>query len=147
MRLTVYSDYALRMLIYLAIKTDGLATVGEIAEAYGISKNHLTKVAHELGIRGYVETVRGRGGGLRLGRPAGEIGLGEMVRQTEPDMALVPCFAPVKDDCAIARCCVLKDVLHKAGDAFLAVLDGYTLEDLVRSRKPLQSLLSIAETL
>lgn len=146
MRLTVYSDYALRMLIYLAVDTSRLATVGEIADAYGISKNHLTKVAHELGVWGYVETVRGRGGGLRLARPAGEIGLGEIVRKTEPDMALVPCFAPIDDDCAIARCCLLKEALRKAGAAFLAVLDGYTLQDLVRPRTRLRSLLSIAET-
>ena len=143
MRLTVYSDYALRLLMYLAVKEDELATIAEIAEAYGISKNHLTKVAHELGLAGYVETVRGRGGGLRLAREREQISLGEVVRHTEPDMALVPCFAPVDDDCAIERCCVLRKALQRAGDAFLAVLDGYTLADLTRPRTALRSLLAI----
>jgi len=143
MRLTVYSDYALRMLMYLAVKDDGLATIAEIAEAYGISKNHLMKVAYELGLAGYVETVRGRRGGLRLARPREQIVLGDVVRHTEPDMALVPCFAPTDADCAIARCCVLRKALHKAGDAFLDVLDGYTLADLTRPRSALRSLLAI----
>ena len=143
MRLTVYSDYALRMLMYLAVKDDGLATIAEIAEAYGISRTHLMKVAHELGVAGFVETVRGRGGGLRLARPRDGITIGEVVRHTEPDMALVPCFAPVDDDCAIERCCVLRKALQKAGDAFLEVLDGYTLADLARPRSALRSLLAI----
>ena len=146
MRLTVYSDYALRMLMYLAVKDDGLATVAEIAEAYGISKNHLTKVAYELGVAGFVETVRGRGGGLRLARPREEINLGIVVRQTEPDMALVPCFAPIGGDCAIERCCVLRKALQKACEAFLDVLDGYTLADLTRPRSALRSLLEISAT-
>jgi Rrf2 family nitric oxide-sensitive transcriptional repressor len=128
-RLTVYSDYALRLLMYLAVKTDGLATIAEVAD--------------ELGVAGYVETVRGRGGGLRLARPREAISLGAVVRHTEPDMALVPCFAPVNADCAIERCCVLRKALKRAGDAFLDVLDGYTLADLVRPRSALQSLLAI----
>ena len=146
MRLTVYSDYALRLLMYLAVKQEDLATIAEVAEAYGISKNHLTKVAHELGVAGYVETVRGRGGGLRLARPRDRILLGEVVRHTEPDMALVPCFEPVNEGCAIGRCCVLRKVLHKAADAFLEVLDGYTLADLTRPRSALRSMLSIPAT-
>lgn len=146
MRLTVYSDYALRLLMYLAVKDDGLATIAEVAEAYGISKNHLTKVAHELGVAGYVETVRGRGGGLRLARPPKAISLGEVVRHTERDMALVPCFAPVEEDCAIARCCLLRTALARAGDAFFGVLDGYALADLTRPRSALQSLLAIPAT-
>ena len=143
MRLTIYSDYALRLLMYLAVMDDGLATIGEIADSYGISKNHLMKVAHELGVAGYVETVRGRGGGLRLSRAREAIRLGEVVRHTEPDMALVPCFAPVDGDCAIERCCVLKKALKRAGDAFLEVLDGYTLADLARPRSALRSLLAM----
>lgn len=143
MRLTVYSDYALRMLMYLAVKDDGLATIAEIAEAYGVSKNHLMKVAYELGLAGFVETTRGRGGGLRLARSREEITIGEVVRHTEPDMALVPCFAPIEDDCAIAKCCVLRTALQRAGDAFLEVLDSYSLADLVRPRSKLQSLLAL----
>lgn len=147
MRLTVHSDYALRMLMYLAVKGDGLATVAEIAEAYGISKNHLMKVAHELGVAGYVETVRGRGGGLRLALPHEDITLGEVVRRTEPDMALVPCFAPVDDDCAIARCCLLRGALHQASDAFFGVLDTYSLADLVRPRSQLREALALPASL
>ena len=94
MRLTVYTDYSLRLLMYLALKDDGLATIEEIAKSYGISKNHLMKVAHQLGVAGYVDTVRGRHGGLRLAKPAKAIGLGEVVRHTEPDMAIVMCFEP-----------------------------------------------------
>ena len=144
MRLTVYTDYALRLLMYLALKDDGLATIAEVAGSYGISKNHLTKVAHQLGVGGYVGTVRGRGGGLRLAKPAEKIGLGEVVRRTEPDLALVPCFSPVDAPCAIRSCCALRRALDKARGAFIEVLDGYTLGDLVRSRTPLRALLAIA---
>jgi Rrf2 family nitric oxide-sensitive transcriptional repressor len=144
LRLTVYTDYALRLLMYLALKDDGLATIAEIAESYGISKNHLMKVAHQLGVAGYVVTVRGRGGGLQLARPVEAIGLGEIVRHTEPDMALVPCFKPVDASCTIWRACMLRGPLEKARFAFLEVLDGYTLRDLVRPRAPLRALMSIA---
>jgi Rrf2 family nitric oxide-sensitive transcriptional repressor len=143
MRLTVYTDYALRMLMYLAVKDDGLATISEVADRYNISKNHLMKVAHQLGVAGYVDTVRGRSGGLRLARPVGAIGLGDVVRHTEPDMALVQCFKPVDAPCAIKSCCVLRRALEKAGAAFLEVLDGYSLADLVKPRAPLRSLLAI----
>jgi len=143
-RLTVHTDYALRLLMYLALKDDGLATIAEVADSYGVSKNHLMKVAHQLGVGGYVDTVRGRGGGLRLAKPAEKIGLGEIVRRTEPDMALVPCFKPVDDPCAIRSCCVLKGALDKARRAFVEALDGYALSDLVRPRAPLRALLAIA---
>ena len=144
MRLTVYTDYALRLLMYLALKEDGLSTIAEVSESYDISKNHLMKVAHQLSIAGYVATARGRSGGLRLAKPAQTIGLGEVVRHTEPDMALVPCFKPVDGACAIQRCCVLQGALAKACLAFLEVLDGYNLSDLVKSKAPLRALLSIA---
>jgi Rrf2 family nitric oxide-sensitive transcriptional repressor len=142
-RLTVYTDYALRLLMYLAVKQEGLATIAEVAERYDISKNHLTKVAYQLGAAGYIETIRGRNGGLRLAKPAASIGLGEIVRRTEPDMALVPCFKPINAPCAIRSCCVLKRALEKARIAFLEVLDGYSLGDLVRPRASLQALLGI----
>ncbi len=144
MRLTVYSDYALRVLMYLAIKDDRLATIAEIADSYAISKSHLMKVVHQLGVAGYVETVRGRQGGLRLAKPAEEIGLGEVVRHTEPDMALVMCFEPVDAPCVVRPCCVLRRALTEACDAFFDVLDAYTLRDLVKPRSPLRALLSIA---
>lgn len=101
------------------------------------------KVAYQLGAAGYVETVRGRGGGLRLAKAAASIGLGEIVRHTEPDMALVPCFKPVNAPCAIRRCCILKSALEKARVAFVEVLDGYSLSDLVEPRASLRTLLAI----
>ena len=143
MRLTVHTDYALRVLMYLALKEDRLATIAEIASSYGISKNHLMKVVHELGVAGYVETVRGRGGGLRLAKPVKSIGLGEVVRHTEPDMAIVSCFEPINAPCTIHPGCVLKRALKKAANAFVEVLDSYTLDDLVRPRGKLAGLLDI----
>jgi len=140
-RLTVYTDYSLRMLMYLAVKGDGLATIAEVAEAYGISKAHLNKVAHQLGLAGYVATARGRGGGLRLARPAEGIGLGDVVRRIEPDMVLVPCFEPVHAPCPIVPACGLRSALYEARQAFLAVLDRYSLADLVQRRAELQTLL------
>jgi Rrf2 family transcriptional regulator, nitric oxide-sensitive transcriptional repressor len=145
MRLTVYSDYALRVLMYLAVQQDGLATIAEIAESYDISENHLMKVAHQLGVAGYVETVRGRGGGLRLAKPIWTIGLADVVRYTEPDMAIVSCFKPVDAPCAIRPCCVLRRALEQARDAFMAVLEGYTLGDLVKPRARLAGLLGISQ--
>ncbi|MEP0322110.1 MULTISPECIES: Rrf2 family transcriptional regulator [Hyphomicrobiales] len=143
MRLTVYTDYALRLLMYLAAKEGELATIGEVAESYGISRNHLMKVAYQLGAAGYIETVRGRGGGLRLSGAAGGIGLGDIVRYTEPDMALVPCFNPVGTPCTIRPCCVLRKALQKASFAFLETLDGYSLADLVKPRTALRRLLAL----
>lgn len=145
MRLTAYSDYALRVLMYLAVKQDGLATIAEIAESYDISENHLMKVAHQLGVAGYVETVRGRGGGLRLAKPIEAIGLADVVRYTEPDLAIVSCFKPVDARCAIRPCCVLRRALEKARDAFMAVLEDYTLGDLVKPRARLAGLLGISQ--
>jgi Rrf2 family nitric oxide-sensitive transcriptional repressor len=144
MRMTLYADYSLRLLIYLAAKDDGLATIPEVARNYGISKNHLVKVAHRLGQDGYITGLRGPKGGLRLAHPAETINLGEVFRRVEPDMALVPCFPPVSGPCPIVPACVLRDVLEKAGSAFLEVLDGYTLADLAAPRKELRELLRIA---
>lgn len=144
MRLTVYTDYALRVLMYLALKEDRLATIAEIAESYDISRNHLMKVAHQLGVAGYVETVRGRGGGLRLAKPIAAIGLGEVVRYTEPDMAIVACLEPLDASCVIRPCCVLRRALERARAAFTDVLDGYTLADLIQPRGRLVDLLGIS---
>jgi Rrf2 family transcriptional regulator, nitric oxide-sensitive transcriptional repressor len=144
MRLTLYTDYALRVLMYLAVKDDELATIDEIALSYGISKTHLMKVVHQLGVAGYIDTVRGRGGGLRLAKPVDTIGIGEVVRFTEPDMAIASCFKPVDAPCAIRQCCLLKRALEKARDAFLEVLEGYTLGDLVRPRGRLLGMLGLS---
>jgi Rrf2 family nitric oxide-sensitive transcriptional repressor len=143
-RLTTYTDYSLRMLMYLALKGDARATIAEVADAYGISKAHLNKVAHQLGLAGYVETARGKGGGLRLAKPAETIGVGDVVRRVEPDMALVPCFEPVHAPCPIVPACGLRGALHEARQAFLAVLDRYSLADLMQRRAELAALLHAA---
>jgi Rrf2 family nitric oxide-sensitive transcriptional repressor len=142
--LTVYTDYALRLLMYLAVKEDGLTKIADVAASYGISKNHLSKVAYQLGIAGYVETIRGRKGGLRLARPAADIRIGDVIRHAEPDMAIVPCFGPVDAFCAIEPCCVLRGALARAEEAFIEALNGYSLADLARPRSPLRSMLAIA---
>lgn len=142
MQLTRYSDYCLRVLMYLALQPGRFATIGDIARSYGVSKAHLMKVVHELGLRGYVETVRGRGGGLRLARPPEQIGVGEVVRAAEGNMALVECLDPAGGRCAIDEACGLRGVVQEALSAFMTVLDGYTLEDLVAGRRrPLARLL------
>jgi Rrf2 family nitric oxide-sensitive transcriptional repressor len=143
MRLTVYSDYSLRLLMYLAVRTERLSTIQEVSKAYDISSNHLMKVVHQLGIAGYVETIRGRNGGMRLGKPAAEIGLGQLLRFTEPDMDIVPCFSPENQECPLRRACRLKGALDKARQAFLAVLDEYTLADLTSSPDPMRSFLGL----
>jgi Rrf2 family nitric oxide-sensitive transcriptional repressor len=142
MRLTVYSDYSLRVLMYLAAHPDRRPTIAEFAAAYGISKNHLMKVVYQLGVMGYVETMRGKHGGVRLARAPAEVNVGELIRRTEPDMALVPCFDPTDSSCVITPACKLRRALHEARAAFLAVLDGYSLADLVENRAPLRELLA-----
>jgi Rrf2 family nitric oxide-sensitive transcriptional repressor len=142
MRLTIYTDYSLRLLMYLAVRDGRLATIGEVANAYGIAKSHLTKVVHQLGVAGDIETVRGKGGGIRLKKPAAGINLGAVIRRTEPDLALVPCFDGV-DACAIGKACILQTTLHDALAAFLAVLDRTTLADVVAPRRNLAALLGL----
>lgn len=139
MQVTQYSDYALRTLIYLGLNGDRRCTAGEIADAYGISENHLTKVIHRLGREGFVATIRGRNGGLELAMPPGEIGLGDVFRATEGSFELVECFADgERNGCPISGPCVLTHVLEAALDAFLGVLDRHTLEDLLRPRDALK---------
>lgn len=135
MRLTRYSDYSLRVLIYLAIRPGELATIDEISKAYGISRAHLTKVVHDLGRAGYVETVRGRGGGLLLARDLDEIGVGDVVRHTEGNLDLVECFDSETNTCRLEPACALHGILEESLDAFFATLDQYTLADLVARRK------------
>ena len=140
MRLTTYTDYSLRVLMFVAVK-DGLATIREIADAYGISRNHLMKIVYELGRHGILETVRGRNGGVRLARPADQIGLGAVVRLTEEDFTMVECFAR-EHGCAIVAPCRLRGVLADALNAYLAVLDRYTLADLTARNSKLRALLA-----
>lgn len=132
MRLTTFSDYAFRVLIYLGAAPQGLATIADIAGAYGISENHLMKVVHQLARLGYIETVRGKGGGMRLARPAAQINVGEVLRATEDGFDVVECMREGGSDCRIQRACALKGALGEAMEAFLSVLDRYTLAELVR---------------
>lgn len=145
MRLTTYSDYTLRVLMYLGVRRGELVTIAEIASAYGISENHLMKVVHYLGRQGYVETVRGKGGGLRLLRDPEKIGVGEVVRGTEENLALVECFDAEENQCNIAPACLLKGVFKKAAGAFFAELDRYTLADLLRPAARLARILHPAK--
>ncbi len=142
MRLSTYTDYTLRTLMYLAVNAGRRTTIAELARTWRISEAHLMKIVHQLGVAGDVETIRGRNGGLRLGRPAAAINLGTVVRRTEVDMDLVACFDGGAT-CAISEVCVLQAVLHEALEAFLAVLDRTTLADLVAPRARLAALLGL----
>ncbi|WEF35083.1 RrF2 family transcriptional regulator [Pseudoduganella chitinolytica] len=131
MRLTSFTDYTLRSLIYLGMNRDRLATIQDIADLHKISKNHLTKVIHQLGASGLVETVRGRNGGLRLAREPEDINIGAVVRQSEPDFFIAECFDQSRHDCIFTGACTLQHKLGEAMRAFLAVLDGVTLADVL----------------
>lgn len=142
LRLTAYTDFSLRVLMYLGLNPDHAATVKEIAENFGVSRNHLMKVVHRLSIFGYVETLRGRGGGLHLARQPEDIRVGAVVRDTEDDLAAVPCLRPGPSECCIRPACVLRDAMQAATGAFLDVLDHYTLADLLKPAERLGSLLA-----
>ncbi len=133
MRLTQWTDYSLRMLMYCAIhqQRERPPTVGEISEVHGISRSHLTKIAMTLAGAGLLETTRGRGGGLRLLKPADQIRVGEVVRMTETDFNLVECFDAQSNSCNIVGSCRLKNLLSDALSAYLAVLDGVTVAELI----------------
>ena len=167
MRLTNYSDYALRSLIYLAVRPEPplLANISDIADSYGISKSHLTKIIHQLGQLGYIESVRGKNGGIRLARAPKDINLGVLIKQIEPDFDLVECFATPTNDksidgrqtglpitlidettnnargCVISPACQLKSVFFEALTAFINVLERYTLADIINNEDELASLL------
>ncbi len=135
MRLTRYTDYAMRVLLYLGARPEALCSIAEVSRAYGISQNHLMKVVNDLAREGYVASVRGRSGGIRLGRPAGEINVGAVVRHTEDGFDLVDCGG-----CVIAPACGLTGALDEALAAFMRVLDGYTLADLLARRGDIRGL-------
>lgn len=145
MHITRYTDYSLRVLIYLALQQERLATIQEIADSYDISKNHLMKVVHQLTLKGYIESIRGKNGGLRLHRRPDDINIGVLVRETEQDLNLVECFSS-KNKCCITPVCGLKNILAEALKAFLETLDQYTLADILpeRQRPQLLRLLQIA---
>lgn len=130
MRLTTFSDYALRLLIYAATSAGRLITIEEVHQSFGISRGHLMKVANLLTREGYLKSVRGRSGGLKLAKPAKEIRLGDLLRATEPDFALVECFA-AGGHCVISRCCTLPHALNAGLNAFVQALNQYTLDNIV----------------
>ena len=144
MRLTSFTDYSLRVLMYLAARPGTRATIPDVAAAYGISASHLTKVVHHLGQRGLLTNVRGRGGGFELALAPGRINIGAVVRAAEAEAALVECFDRKTNHCVITPVCGLRGVLTEAIDAFFATLDRYTLDDITSNRRQLQKALEIA---
>ncbi|MEO8347220.1 MAG: Rrf2 family transcriptional regulator, partial [Betaproteobacteria bacterium] len=141
MRLTTFSDYTLRVLMYLALDRTRLATIPEIAAAYDISQNHLMKVVHQLARAGVIESVRGKGGGIRLARAPEAIRIGEVVRVSEGEAPIVECLSDDPHACRIAGTCKLTRVLVDAFDALYESLDRYTLADLTTNRRALSSIL------
>lgn len=140
MRLTMQTDYALRILIQLGVHANRLVTVKETAEAYHVSKNHMMKVAHRLCQEGFVRSVRGNGGGLSLAQKPSEINIGDVVMCIEGDFSLVGCFEPRCEDCRISSACLLRSALRNALKAFHATLGEYTLQDLLVTRPLLEEL-------
>lgn len=133
MHLTRYTDYSLRTLIYLGVRPEKLATISEIATYHGISRNHLMKVVHQLGAHGYIDTLRGRGGGIKLARPPEQIVVGDVVRSMEENMHIVACFQTTTSACALDPGCRLKTLMGVALNNFLNTLDQSTLADLIKT--------------
>jgi Rrf2 family nitric oxide-sensitive transcriptional repressor len=131
MQLTRFTDYALRALVYLGAHRERLSTISEIAAFYDISEAHLMKIVHRLATAGYIETLRGKGGGMRLSREPHLINLGDVVRDTEDNMNIVECFDPTRQSCPLLPACTLKSVLTEARRNFIATLDRYTLKDVL----------------
>lgn len=143
MRLTTFTDYTLRVLMYLAIEPSRLATIPEMAAAYGISENHLMKVVHRLVRSGLIESVRGKGGGVRLAQPAADIRLGQVIQASEGDAVIVECFSAEQNSCCLTPACRLTKILADTFAGFYTALDSYTLADLVVDRAQLGQLLSV----
>ncbi|MEO0821803.1 MAG: Rrf2 family transcriptional regulator [Pseudomonadota bacterium] len=139
MRLTNYTSYALRVLQYAALHDPHLCRVHDVADAHGLSRAHVTKIVHELGQAGLLETVRGRGGGFRLGRPASQIRIGDVLRVTEGPLDLVECFNPDTNTCRLIGICGLSEKLTEATQAFLEVLDSVTVADISCNRGALMA--------
>ncbi|QOC23533.1 Rrf2 family transcriptional regulator [Wenzhouxiangella sp. AB-CW3] len=134
MRLTQYTDFSLRVLIYLGLQSDRRCTIREISEAYGVSRNHLMKVVQQLAAEGYVVSTRGVGGGLTLAHPPEEMMVGDLIRAMEPDLGLVECLRP-DNECVITGSCRLTGMLKEARTAFLDTLDQYSLADILHPRQ------------
>ncbi|MDP1574977.1 MAG: Rrf2 family transcriptional regulator [Coxiellaceae bacterium] len=143
MQLTQFTDYSLRSLIYIAVRKD-VCKIADISEAYGISQHHLTKIIHNLSKIGMIKTIRGKNGGITLVENASRLNLKKIILQLEPHFDLVPCFNIKKQNCCIAPACKLKRILHDAQKAFFAVLEKFTLADILENEKALQNLLGIS---
>ena len=143
MRLTLHTDFAIRTLIYLALKQDQLVTISDISKQYDISKNHMMKVAQELVHHGFVVSERGRNGGLRLAHNPEEINLRDVIEKMEPDFNLVSCLDPVHNSCKIIGACGVQRIMFEARNQFLAVLGKYTLADSITNESKLKALIAI----
>ncbi|MGI9523230.1 MAG: RrF2 family transcriptional regulator, partial [Hyphomicrobiaceae bacterium] len=132
MQLTKQTDYSLRILMYLGLKKNGLTTIEEVCRAYDLSIGHTMKLVNELSKAGYISTIRGRGGGFRLAVCPSEINIGDVFRSTEKNLSLVECFQSDSNRCPLSDMCILSNIFHRALGSFLAVLDDYTLQDLLR---------------
>ena len=143
MRLTLHTDYALRVLIYAGLKRDRLCTIPELVRHFDISRGHLMKVVHRLALKGYLQTARGKNGGLRLGAAPSDITVGAVVRDMEQELGVLGCLQGEPGYCRIEECCVLRRALSEATNAFLAVLDRYTIRDLLEPRRSLARILEI----
>ena len=145
MQLTLYTDYSLRVLLYLGLNPKRMSTITDIAGSYGISRNHLVKVVHNLALQGFINTTRGRGGGITLARPPAEINVGDVVRHTEMNFHLVECFDKERNTCPITAACFLKRALYEAQQAFVTVLDRYTLAEVLDNKDWLRKVLNVPE--
>lgn len=143
MQLTKYSDYSMRVLIYLALNGDRLVGIEEIAKAFAISRNHLVKVVAQLGKLGYINAKRGPAGGMQLAVAPAEIRLGELIRQTEPHFDIVECFDPEKNECSISPICRLKSILAQASSRFIEELEQYSIADVVGNEEQLAEFIRI----
>jgi Rrf2 family transcriptional regulator, nitric oxide-sensitive transcriptional repressor len=141
MKLTTFTDYSLRVMIFLATRPGQRTTIAEVAQAFDVSEHHLVKVVHFLGQQGWLCNVRGKGGGLELGMEPDRIRVGQVVRQTEGDARVAECFCESDSNCRIESCCHLRGVLGEAVNAFYGVLDRYNLSDLVANRQQLARVL------
>lgn len=144
MQLTLHADYSLRVLMYAGLKGNELATISEISERFDISKSHIMKVVHQLGQLGYIETVQGKNGGFRLLRKPSQINVGAIIRDVEQELRVMGCLQK-PGYCRIQPACILRRALQEATNAFLSVLDEYSLEDLIRPTRPLHRLLGIED--
>ena len=144
MRLTLHTDYALRVLLYAGLKRGALCTIPELVQHFDISRGHLMKVVHRLTQKGYLRTVRGKNGGMRLAREAAQINVGAVIRDMEEELGVLGCLQGETGYCRIEQCCVLRSALRDATNAFLSALDRYTIADLLQPRQALTRLLQIS---